>query len=178
MAACAAIAVVSLAPAGAQDVTEPSLKAAFVYNFARFTDWPGDAASAGAPLVTCVCGDPAIAGALERMVNGRQVMGRPMTVVRTTWDAPPRNCHLMYAATLKPAQLDTFIAGVRGTPVLTIVDSDDQARVPAIIRLFVDNGNLRFDIDYAQAKRSRLQLSSKLLTLAKKVYDERTGGTP
>ena len=104
--------------------------------------------------------------------------GRTVTVVRATADAPPRTCHLLYAVTLTPTQLGPLMAGLRGTPVLTIVDSDGQARVPAIARLFVENGNLRFDIDHGLAKRGRLELSAKLLTLAKKVYDERTGVTP
>ena len=177
-AACAAIAVVSLLPASAQDVTEPSLKAAFVYNFARFSEWPLEALPSGAPLVACTVDNADIAGALERMVKGRHVMGRTMTVVRQAGDASPRQCHLVYAAGLNAARIETLMAGLRGTPVLTIVDSDALTRVPAVIRLFVENGNLRFDVDYGLAKRSRLQLSSKLLTLAKKVYDERSGGTP
>jgi hypothetical protein len=168
----------SLGSAHAQDVTESSLKAAFLYNFGRFTEWPADAIPAGAPLVTCIVGDNGMADALERMAKGRHVMGRTVAVVRATVDAPPRTCHLLYVGTLHPAQLGPLMAGLRGTPVLTVVDSEGQSRVPAIVRLFVDNGNLRFDIDHGLAKRGRLQLSSKLLTLAKKVYDERSGTTP
>ena len=174
----AAIAVVSFAPASAQDVTEPSLKAAFLYHFANFTEWPADALPAGTPLVNCVVGNNEIANALERMVKGRQVTGRLVTIVRATAEAPPRTCHVLYAPTLPPGQLGPLMAGMRGAPVLTVVDSDSQARVAAIVRLFVENGNLRFDIDHGLAKRSRLQVSSKLLTLAKKVYDERNGVAP
>lgn len=174
-AACAAIAVVSLPPATAQDVTEPSLKAAFVYNFARFAEWPVETLPSGAPLVACTVDNAEIAGALERMVKGRQVMGRAMTIVRQAADAPPRPCHLVYAAGLNAVRIETLMAALGGTPVLTIVDSDALTRVPAVIRLFVENGNLRFDVDYGLAKRGRLQLSSKLLTLAKKVYDDGVG---
>jgi hypothetical protein len=173
-----ALGIVSSVPAGAQDVTEPSLKAAFVYNFTRFTEWPVEALPPGAPLVACVITDNAIASALERMVQGRPVMGRPVTVVRSTREAPPRGCHLLFASGLSAAQLTPLMAGVRGMPVLTIIDSDGLARVPGIARLFVDSGNLRFDIDHGMAKREGLKLSSKLLTLAKKVYDDRSGVTP
>jgi hypothetical protein len=176
-AALAALGVLLVVPAGAQDVTEPSLKAAFVYNFARFAEWPAEALPPG-PLTACIVGNDGIADALERMVKGRQVMARPVAVVRATPGAPPRPCHLLYAAGLTPPQVATLMAGVRGTPVLTIADGDSLERVPAIVRLFVDNGNLKFDIDHGLAKRGRLQLSSKLLTLAKKVYDERSVVTP
>jgi hypothetical protein len=173
-----AIGVVSLGPAVAQDVTEPSLKAAFVYNFTRFTEWPGEALPAGAPLVACVVTDNAIAAALERMVQGRPVMGRQVSVMRLTVDAQPRGCHLLFVSGLSARQLTPLMASVRGMPVLTIIDSDGLARVPGIARLFVDSGTLRFDIDHGLAKREGLKLSSKLLTLAKKVYDERSGVTP
>src|SRR5687767_15465231 len=78
----AAIAILLLAPmpAAAQDVTEPALKAAFVYSFAKFTEWPADVMPAGEPLLICVLGDAAIGKALTQAVNGRKLAGRNMEV--------------------------------------------------------------------------------------------------
>ena len=95
----AAIAIPLLAPmtAAAQDVTEPALKAAFIYNFAKFTEWPADVMGAGEPLVLCVVGDVAIGEALERAVKGRTLLGRGMGVFQSVADVRPREaCHVLY----------------------------------------------------------------------------------
>jgi hypothetical protein len=63
------------------------------------------------------------------------------------------------------------VAALRGAPMLTIGDIDDFARRGGIVQMFVENGKLRFDINLEVAKRSRLQLSSKLLVLAAHVDD-------
>ena len=75
--------------AAAQDVTEPALKAAFIYNFAKFTEWPADAMAAGAPFVLCVLGDAAVGDALERAVKGRVLAGHSMGVSQVAPDARP-----------------------------------------------------------------------------------------
>jgi hypothetical protein len=159
-------------------VTEPSLKAAFVYNLAKFTEWPVDVLPASAPLVACVMGETPVAQALERIVKGRLVMGHSVSVMRLAGDASHRPCHLLYAAGLTTAQLGALGTAAQGSAVLTVIDSDAATRPPMIAHLFVENGKLRFDLDHGRAKRSRLQLSSKLLPLAKRVYDEPGGAAP
>ena len=66
--------------ASAQDVTEPALKAAFIYNFAKFTEWPADVVPAAEPFVMCVLGDAAVGDALERAVKARVLGGHSMAV--------------------------------------------------------------------------------------------------
>ena len=95
----AAIALLLLTPmpAAAQDVTEPVLKAAFIYNFAKFTEWPADVLPAGKPLVICVLGDAAIVEALARAVKGRTLAGHNPEVSQSPPDGPkPGACHIMY----------------------------------------------------------------------------------
>src|SRR5206468_7860140 len=72
--------------AQAQDVTEPSLKAAFVYNFAKFIDWPSDALPAAGSFTACVLGDGRVLEALERTVKGRLLSGRSVSVSRVSVD--------------------------------------------------------------------------------------------
>lgn len=165
-------------PSAAQDVTEPSLKAAFVYNMAKFVEWPADVLPAGAPLMACVAGDPALARALERTVEGRAVMGHPVSVKRVASGPAPRGCHLLYAGGLAASQVAPIVASARGTALLTVVDLDAAARAPGVVHLFVENGKLRFNLDHGLAKRSRLQLSAQFIKLAKRVYDDSDGGAP
>ena len=163
-------------PAQTQNVTEPSLKAAFVYNFAKFTEWPADALPATASFTACVLGDGPISDALERTVKGRLLSGRSVSVSRVTLDGPLRTCHLLYISGVTAAQVSAIVTIVKGAPVLTISDLDDFTTLGGIAHVFVENGTMRFDLNLDQAKLSRLQLSSKLLTLASRVHNE--PGTP
>ena len=186
---CAAAVVAALllctSIGGAQDVTEPSLKAAFIYNFAKFTEWPQGTLPATAPFNACVLGVNASAGtgasasaspiqvALERTVKGRQFAGRQISVVQMRIDGQLRSCHLLYLSGVTLAQLAAVLEAVRGAPVLTVSDVDDFARRGGIAQMFVEDGKMRFELNLEAAKRSGLELSSKLLVLAAEVYGGR-----
>jgi hypothetical protein len=167
----AALILVSGAVARAQDVTEPALKAAFVYNFAKFTEWPEDVLPASAAFNACVLDDGPVADALERAVKGRLLSGRHISVQRVHVGGPLRTCHLLFVSGLKGPDVGTVVAAVRGAAVLTISDIDDFGRIGGIAHVFVENGTMRFDLNLDLARSSRLQLSSKLLSLATRVHD-------
>jgi hypothetical protein len=149
-----------------QNVTEASLKAAFVYNFAKFTDWPREVLPTTATFTACVLGDNAIRDQLDRMLQGRQLSGRGISVSEVRLEGKLRSCHLLYVSGVTSAQVAAIVAAVRGAPVLTISDVDDFARNGGIAQMFVDSGKLRFDLNLQVARSSGLQLSSKLLALA------------
>jgi hypothetical protein len=155
----------------AQDVTEPSLKAAFIYNFAKFTEWPQDALPSTATFSACVLGDGPIRDALERTVKGRVLAGHGVSVSQVQLDGKLRSCHLLYVSGITPAQVTAIVAAVRGAPVLTISDVDDFVRHGGIAQVFVESGKMRFDLNLEVARRSGLELSSKLLVLAAHVRD-------
>jgi YfiR/HmsC-like len=170
-AAAIALVVTAATIARAQDVTEPSLKAAFVYNFAKFTEWPEDVLPATGSFSACVLDQGPFGDALERAVKGRQVSGRQIVVQRVRLGGALRACHLLFVSGLDDAQVGAVVAAVRGAAVLTISDIDDFARIGGIAHVFVENGKMRFDLNLELARRSRLQLSSKLLSLAARVHD-------
>ena len=157
--------------AAAQDVTEPALKAAFIYNFAKFTEWPADARATGAPLVLCVLGDTAIGGALERAVKERTLAGHSIGVSQT---APDRRslagCHVAYVAGVTASEAAKVVAELRDAPVLTISEIEGFTKMGGIAQFFFENGQLRFDVQVASAKRARLQISSRLLALARTTH--------
>jgi hypothetical protein len=154
-----------------QDVTEPALKAAFVYNFAKFTEWPADVLPATALFSACVLGDDSVGDALARTVQGRQLAGHGISVSRVQLAGSLRGCHLLYMSGVTPAQVAVVVTAIRGAPVLTISDIDDFPRLGGIAHVFVENGKMRFDLNLEIARRARLQLSSKLLALAAHVHD-------
>jgi hypothetical protein len=153
--------------AGAQDVTEPALKAAFIYNFAIFTTWPAGTVPAAGPLVMCVVGDAAVGDALEQMVKGRVIAGRTITVSVVPVAGPRRVCHAEYVSGVTAGQLAQIVATVRDAPVLTISDLDGFNSAGGIVQLFFENSRLRFSVRLESAKRADLQISSKLLLLSK-----------
>ena len=167
LAALIALAILAPLSGGAQDVTEPALKAAFIYNFAKFTEWPSDVMPGTEPLVLCVLGDPAIANALERVVRGRTLAGRGMGVSQASAAGPPRaGCHILYVSGMNLSQAAKLVGGVRDAPVLTISDVEGFTDLGGIAQLFFEHGQLRFNVHIESARRARLQISSRLLALA------------
>ena len=150
----------------AQDVTEPALKAAFIYNFARFTTWPTDVPAADS-FVICVLNDSAVAEALQRAVVGRSLSDRPVFVATVTSAAPKRICRVLYVAGLPVAQLAEVVAELREAPVLTISNIDGFASAGGMTQFFFEHGQLRFRIHLESAKRAGLQISSRLLIMAR-----------
>jgi hypothetical protein len=151
----------------AQDVTEPSLKAAFIYNFAKFTDWPA-ALPPGEPFVICVFGDAAVGDALKRAVFGRLHADRPIVVAQVDAGTPKRGCRILYMSSMPVAQAGQLVAELRDAPVLTISDIEGFPDVGGITQFYFAHGQLRFRIRLESAKRARLQISSKLLVIARR----------
>jgi hypothetical protein len=168
-AACFALGLLLLMPlpAAAQDVTEPALKAAFIYNFAKFTEWPADVMSTSEPLVLCVLGSPAIGDALERVVQGRTLAGHSIEVSRAESAGPLRaGCHILYVSGMTAEQASKVVAGLRDAPVLTISDATGFTELGGMAQFFFKHGQLRFSVRVEAARRARLQISSRLLALA------------
>jgi hypothetical protein len=150
----------------AQDVTEPALKAAFIYNFVKFTEWPTDAAPAQEPFVLCVLGDAAVSDELARAVKTRVLTGHTTSVSFMTPGEAPRKCHLLYVSGVTSGQAARLVAGLRDVPVLTISDLEGFTELGGIARFFFEHGQLRFSVNLESAERAHLHMSSRLLALA------------
>jgi hypothetical protein len=169
VAVCAALAFVVLpVVTTAQDTVSTSLKAQYIYRFAQFTEWPADALPPAGPLTMCVIGDTAVRDALERTVKGVTVSGRTVVVAFGQADRMPSPCHTMYVSGIAPAQAARLVAGLREVPVLTISDLDGFNRMGGIAEFFFEAGQLRFAIRPDAVSQSRLQISSRLLVLARR----------
>ncbi len=155
-------------PAGqAPDV---AVKAALLYNFARFAEWP--ALSSGAPIAACIVGEDAIAGALVETVRGQHINGHKVDVVRPPNSGAWRLCHLLFIADAEARRSAGGLDVVRTLPVLTVSDDRGFSLARGIIELYVENGRMRFAINVEAAERSGLRLSSRLLGLARLVRSD------
>lgn len=154
--------------AAAQTVPEYDLKAAFVYNFALFTDWPSDTAFEGGTLNICINPGSALRQSLnglgEKAVKGRRVSVRHVAALDSL-----RSCHVIVVDSSDRERWVQIKKGLGGASVLTVADDEEIGRDGSIIALAVDNNRIVFDIDTRAAKQARLVLSSKLLRLARTV---------
>ena len=157
---------------------ESSLKAAFIYNFAKFTEWPPDVLPATAAFTACVLGDAPLREALERTVKGRQFAGRAIVVSEVQLDAKLQSCHLLCVSGVSAARAAAIVVALGNAPVLTISDLDDFIQLGGMVQLFVENGRMRFGLNLAAAKQARLVLSSKLIVLAAHAHGDRDGTGP
>jgi hypothetical protein len=165
-----AIAVVALlavcANARSQQVAEHELKAAFVYNFAVFTEWPQEALAASAPIVLCTGSastlSPALQSLNDKVVNGHKLAVRPAA-------AGLRACHVLVLGSGDRERWGQIKRDLAGTHVLTVSDDSNISQDGAMIALSVVNQRIGFDVDIKAARSARLQLSSKLLRLARSV---------
>lgn len=160
------------ARADAQDVTEVTLKGAFLFNFARFTEWPADALHPDTAVSACVLGDRAVGDAFAKTVKGKQLGGRNIAVTNIAPDGSIPPCHLLYLSGVTESRIAQIVSTLRDTPVLTVSDSDTFTKRGGIVQFFVESGKMKFRINSRSAKRARLQLSSRLLALAEVVDEE------
>ena len=173
-AAILAAAVSLLCPdhAHAQTATAAELKAAFLFNFARFTEWPGDALGPADPLVLCVINDTDVADRLGVLAKGRAIEGHRV-VVRTVRPEPAAllTCRLVFQSGHDPIRSLDLLDTLAGKPMLTVGDGDRFAESGGVVGLYVEGGTLKFAVNPDAAQRAGLRLSSKLLKFANIVKD-------
>jgi hypothetical protein len=149
----------------AQRAPDVAVKAAFLYNFVTFTEWP--ALPPDAPMVACVVGDDGVAAALSEIVRIRTVDKHRLVLGpsedRATWGT----CHLLFISDSEMRRSANALAAITTLPVLTVSDSKGFAEAGGVIELYANAGRLHFAINVDAAQRSGLRLSSKLLSLAK-----------
>jgi hypothetical protein len=156
---------------GIDAASDFSVKAAFLYNFAKFAEWP--ALPAGAPIVACIVGDDMIAAAFVQTVRGQNINDHRLDVSRSPDSVMWRDCNLLFIAAAEVQRSAGALGAIRTQPVLTVSDGKGFAQAGGIIEFYVEGGLMRFEINVDSAERSGLRLSSRLLGLAKIIRDRR-----
>ena len=163
----------------AQSATEYQVKAAFLFNFAKFVDWPADAfAGADAPLQICVLGQDPFGHEFEEVIADKAVNGHRIEVIHPSGVPQAKACQIIFVASSDKRQVREILRNLRGASLLTVGDIAGFARMGGIINFVLDDGRVRFEINMKAAERAHLKVSARLLTVAKLlVTDEETPET-
>ena len=155
---------------GARAESEASVKAAYLFNFAKFVEWPASAFSGGkAPLVIGIVGRDGVGDELLRVGNGVSANGHPIEVRRIS-AGEARDCHLVFIPESEHG--DAVIAAAQGSPVLVVGEGENFVRRGGALGFVKDGGSVKFEANPKAAARNGLTVSAKLLRSARAVIDK------
>jgi uncharacterized protein DUF4154 len=150
---------------------EKAVKAAFLYNFTKFVDWPQSAfTDSSAPFHVCVFVDPSFRHDVEEMLAGETIGGRPLRVV-TPEPSDVKSCHLAYFGPGNADRSAPVLAAMRGVPILTVGEGARFLQQGGVISFVLEDNRVRFDVNKRAVERAGLTVSSKLLRVARNVED-------
>jgi hypothetical protein len=158
-------------PAEAQvALSEYQIKAAYLFNFLKFVEWPDDAFSDPlAPIVIGIAGEDPFGSALPNVIIGKTVQGRDLVIRKYRDGEDLRSAHILFINVREKKRIPQLLAGLRGSSVLTVADSGEFLVEGGMIQLYYQDNRIRFAINVEATGRAKLKISSKLLSLARVV---------
>jgi hypothetical protein len=158
----------------AQSASIDDVKAAFLFNFTRFVQWPADAfASDTSPFVIGILGADPVGDSVLEIIRGKTVEGRGLRLTRVSANDDLSSLHLLFIGNSDKSRVADILARAADQAVLTVGDSVGFSAAGGIIEFDNENNTIKLEINLASAQRSHLKISSKLLALAKAVYTKR-----
>ncbi len=167
-----------VAPASAdtRPPTEYEMKAVFIYNFAKYIQWPGLATpETEKPFVVGLIGKDPFGPVLDDVMRGQRVQNRAVVVRRFATVHEVVNCDILFVGSSEQANLQRIFEALRRAPVLTVGDMDHFAERGGMINLTTEENRIRFEINMEAIGRSGLKAGSQLLRLARLVTESRSG---
>jgi hypothetical protein len=155
---------------GAASYQASEVEAAFIYNFAKFVEWPEDAFdNADSPIVIGIVGDDPFGSTIDQIVDGKQLNGRHFVIRRMRWSDDFRHRQIVFMSGSDAGKARQLLDRLKGSPILMIAETPGLAQQGAVISFVTEQGRVRFEINLDAARRAHLTISSRLLSLAKSV---------
>lgn len=158
---------ISPAPASPVASTEYQVKAAFLYNFAKFVEWPPEALPEGRPFVIGILGQDPFGSALDEAAAGRTIRERRIAVRRLSKLDEAADSHILFISESEGEALPRILKRLGSAPVLTVSDLPRFAEQGGMVQLVMEQSRVRFAINVASVERAGLKPSSQLLKLAR-----------
>ena len=155
------------------------VKAAYLYNFAKFIEWPDNAFDdEKAPLVIGILGDDPFGTILDSTVKAKNVAKHPVKIRRLRWNkredrAALKDCHILFISRSEQSRLDKILAALKEHPVLVVSGIRDFARDGGMVGFVLEKGRIAFEINREALEKAKLKASSRLLKLARIVEPRR-----
>src|SRR5258708_25590210 len=168
---------ISSLPAQQPKATAYEVKAAYLYNFGKFVQWPAKiTAGNNEPFTICVLGKDPFGASLDATIAGEAIDGRSVLAKRLSKPQEALNCRVLFISSSEDAQLKEILATLEKTSVLTVSDVSQFTRRGGMIQFVEDANRVRFEVNVTTAERAGLTLSSQLLKVAINVRrDSQTG---
>jgi hypothetical protein len=153
---------------------EYQIKAAFVYNFTKFVEWPPNSFDdPDAPIVIAVAGKGPCAAEVERSVKDRTVNGRQILVKTVETPGAAKGAHVLFLSASEDSRLEEWLGAFRSAGTLTVGESEPFAKAGGIIRFVLEGDKVRFEINIDSAERAGLKVSAQLQKLAKSIRKQK-----
>jgi hypothetical protein len=153
-------------------MSDYQVKAAYLYNFAKFVQWPEhDFPSPASPIQLCVLNDPPFRAELNRIAKGKTIAGRPVAVVAVQDAELSRNCHILFINSSNGTHARRILEALRQSSVLTVGESAGFAAEGGIINFVLHENHVQFEVNHRAANEVGLQISFRLLSVAKLVIE-------
>jgi hypothetical protein len=150
--------------------SEYAVKAAFLFHFAQFAEWPPTAfKGTNAPLTFCTLGEDEFHGALDQSINGKTIENRPLRVQHLKQLDEVQACQVIFVGAGDKKRIPALLASLKDSPVLTVGETEHFAQEGGMIGLSLEENKIRFEINLGSVEHAKLKLSARLLALAKTV---------
>lgn len=147
--------------------TKYQIEAAFIYNFARFVDWPTQAfTDASSPMIIGLLGKNRFGTDLAQAISGKMIGTHPLEFRQCASLAEATHCQVLFISDSEKGRLSKILPALDGASTLTVSETDNFLAAGGMINLRIVDDKMRFDINNSAAKSAGLTISSKLLTLA------------
>lgn len=163
----------------AQTVEDSRVKAAYLYNFAKFVEWPPKAfRSPEDPTVICVVGDERTSDVLESGLSGKRAGGKLVEARRPDSSSGIRSCHVLFIGFSDKQRITQLLKQLQGASVLTVGQSDQFLALGGMINLALKDSRIELEIDPDASSAAGLKISSRLLMVGRLVKAGPVGGQP
>ncbi len=165
-----AVMLFAIAPAGlpGQSIDEYQVKAAFLYNFAKFVEWPQQAFNNPAePISICIFGKNPFGQILDDTVRGKAVEGRAFVILKVSDFRQTGACKILFIGSSERKSIRLLLAQVKTSGILTVGETEGFAVEGGVVEFTSGEGKVRVDINVQAAEQGHLRISSKLLSLAR-----------
>jgi len=167
---CFLLGILLLGDAVAQQASESSVKAALVYKFASYVEWPAEAfPSPDTPLAICVVGADDVAADLEPLIRGRTVNNRSFALRRLKEGEGIGGCHVVYVGRREAIRINAIARAARAQSALVVSDAERGLENGSVINFIPVEDRIGFEVSIDAAERSNLRISSRMLTVARRV---------